>query len=349
MFSSLISKRFGKRFCSSIPKQSSCSTCTKKIGLGLGLLGSVCAFVFVAKRDRDIAEQLKERPYFLDQIWFPSEQDCMTAMEYSGTEKSLINAVPWYHRRAILTQYPKCLPEFEYDQYGIFDVEKKVIQANFANAQFCHDEHLEELAKLIPNQLVDAIRHNPKLIHYYHIPSSEKLGFLKKVIEEDHRRIVRCPEEYTDGLLASLPKHLFDEPNNFIDLVLPGPTFEKYFGQFKYYKVTDGPELHRGLRFQYGLVADHQPFDKKEQCSYGIHFSRFPEQHLGLYSCGYGNGVCNLREVDVSVASNVRIGHNTVKADRVFLSHPLTRNYTKDFPYEKSNDKQSKIRKPPTF
>jgi hypothetical protein len=318
--------------------------------LGFGLLGAVCAFVFVTKRDRDIAEQLKEKPYLLDQIWFPSEQDCVTAIEYSAIKEFRIREVPWYHRRAILIQYPRYLSQFEYDQYGILGAEKRVIQDNFENARFCHDEHLEELAKLIPNRLYAAVQCNPKLIRYYPTSDIIKLDFLKKVVEEDHKQIIRCPEEYIDELLASLPKHLFDDPNNFIDLVLPGPVFKKFFGQFKHYKVTSESELHRGLQLQYGLVVDHQPFDKKQQCSYGIHFSRSPENYVNLYdSCYFGNGICHLREVDASVASNVRIGRNTVKADRVFLGQPLTDNYTISFPYEKSNDKQSEIRKPPTF
>jgi hypothetical protein len=358
MFSSFISKRFGKRFCSSVPKQNSCSTCTKKIGFGFGLLGITC-FALVLKRDRNIAEYLHLDPKTLGDMLFPTEKDCLTAMSASNYRKERIKDVPWYHRSAVLVQYPSLLTDFKPNQYGILDAERKLMSMDVTHVHFFHDEHLEEFAKVIPaDQFSEIMTHNLKLIRHSALTDIERFDFLKARVQESHREIVRCPEEYLDDLLATLPKELFCEPMNFENLILSGRLFRKYFGQFKVYKVTNEPEFHRGLQLKSGLVVDHQPFDKKEQCSYGIHFSRFPEEYLGLYDCdsglglyGFdsGHGICHLREVEPLDNSIIRIGHNSFKADQLFLGPPLTNNYTKDFPYKKTNDEQSKIRKPPTF
>lgn len=133
--------------------------------------------------------------------------------------------------------------------------------------------------------------------------------------------------------LPFIPKEMFDKPNDFIDAIITGGEFNKYFApRGDYYKIVKINGKHYGMEYQDGLNIDPNQFKMDENCGSGLHFTWIPQWWIRIYNGHLENGFrCSLRKVTLPEDAIVQIHEDKMRADRIILGPSLTDDYRKDY------------------
>lgn len=319
---------FGKRFYSTKPVQPRRS----KLKWALGLFGTVAVTsgIVIHMHDKALKDDLKDNPYKLKFMFFPSRETCLTVMEDSSYA---IRCVPWYHLKGILLERPYLIDYMRDDDWGVLDVSKELVKLNHTNIKYCFETHCSELFKLISDEnQMELATQKTEYAKYMDCNTNEKTNFIENLVTDNYKNIVHCPENRVDKLLLLIPSEYFADPNNFTGLVLSGHKFNEYFAKKnRFFKVTNYNEIHNELKLQDGLVVDPKPFLRNDDCNGGIYFSHLPGVWAFKYCCNVTK--CHLREVIVPNDAIVKIEYNKIKADKILLLHPITDRFHEGFNY----------------
>jgi len=133
-------------------------------------------------------------------------------------------------------------------------------------------------------------------------------------IRYDSYDIKHIPAKYLEIYLNQLPINFFVAENihYMSGVVMPAKTFNKYFKSINFIKITNSNEIHKGLQYKIGLVAD--PTYGKV----GIHFT-WDKMVDGWNNCDKEER-CFIRKVTIPDDQLVIFEFDRIKVRKVILS-----------------------------